>query len=126
MPVTLEHHEVTKAVRARRQGFLAALSRAQAPQQLGRDVSLSALALAAIWAAIFTALAVKEVIRGDFVFHKVAGQTWDFLPFVFLVTALLFARSRLYASREERPGLAAIVACLFQVAGVSLVFALVN
>jgi exopolysaccharide biosynthesis polyprenyl glycosylphosphotransferase len=126
MPLMLEHHEVTRDVRARHPRLLSALRRAKAPQRLGRVASLLALDLAAVWAAIFTALAVKELIRDDFVFHKVSGQTGDYLPFVFLVTALLFARSGLYASREGRPGLTAIVAGLFQVALVSLVFAVVN
>src|SRR5688572_4032826 len=96
MPVTLDHHEVRHDVRARRPQLLAALRKAQAPQRLGRVASLLALDLGAIYAAIFTALAVKEVVRGNFVLDKVAGQTWDYLPFVFLVTTLLFARNGLY------------------------------
>ena len=48
------------------------------------------------------------------------------MPFVFLVTALLFARSGLYGRREARPGFPAIVAGLFVATFVSLVFALVN
>jgi exopolysaccharide biosynthesis polyprenyl glycosylphosphotransferase len=39
---------------------------------------------------------------------------------------LLFARSGLYASRAERPGLARIVSSLFQVTLVTLIFALIN
>ncbi len=39
---------------------------------------------------------------------------------------LLFARSGLYASRAERPGLARIVSSLFQVTVVALIFALVQ
>ncbi|MEY2515732.1 MAG: hypothetical protein QOJ89_3090, partial [bacterium] len=45
------------------------------------------------------------------------------LKFAVLVTVLLFARSGLYASRGERPGMTRIVSSLFQVAFVALVFA---
>jgi exopolysaccharide biosynthesis polyprenyl glycosylphosphotransferase len=124
LPVTRDHHQVTKDVR--RPNLLAALRQARAPQRLGRVVSLLALDLAAVWGAIFTALAVKDLLKGGFVLDKVSGQAWDYLPFVFLVTALLFARSGLYGRRETRPGLAAIVSGLFWVVVVSLVFALVN
>jgi exopolysaccharide biosynthesis polyprenyl glycosylphosphotransferase len=122
----LEHHDVRRDVRAPRPQLLGTLVRAQTLGRLGRLVSLLALDLGALWAAIFSALALKELIKGNFVFEKVSGTTWEYLPFVFLVTALLFARSRLYGPREVRPGLTAIVAGLFWVAVVSLVFALVN
>ncbi len=39
---------------------------------------------------------------------------------------LLFARSGLYSSRAERPGLSRIVSSLFQVTVVALIFALIN
>src|SRR5207248_9881889 len=48
------------------------------------------------------------------------------LAFAYLLTALLFARSGLYAERAQRPGLSRIVGSLFQVAFVALVFAIVN
>ncbi len=50
----------------------------------------------------------------------------QFLAFAYLVTALLFARSGLYSMRAQRPGSTGIVASLFQVAFVALVFALVS
>jgi exopolysaccharide biosynthesis polyprenyl glycosylphosphotransferase len=126
MPVTLEHHEVRRDVRARSPHLLGALRQAQAPQRIGRVVSLLALDLGAVFAAIFTALTVKELIKGDFVLDKVSAQAWDYLPFVIIVCALLFARSGLYGSREERPGLAAIVAGLFWTTVVALLFAKVD
>ena len=42
------------------------------------------------------------------------------------MTALLFARSGLYAERAQRPGLPKIVTSLFQVTVVALIFAVVN
>jgi exopolysaccharide biosynthesis polyprenyl glycosylphosphotransferase len=126
IPVADEQLEVTRDVRARKPRLVTALQSARAPQRLARVASLLALDFAAVWAAIFTALALKELVRGTFVFDRVSGQTWDYLPFVFLVTALLFARSDLYSRREVRPGLVAIVSGLFEVAAVSVIFALAN
>jgi exopolysaccharide biosynthesis polyprenyl glycosylphosphotransferase len=122
----LEHVEVGRDVRARPPKLLGALRQAKAGQRLARVLSLLALDFGAVWGAIFSALALKEVVRGTFVFERVSSQTWEYLPFVFLVTALLFAGSGLYGSRGVRRGLTAIVAGLFKVAVVSLVFALVN
>src|SRR4051794_28348805 len=48
------------------------------------------------------------------------------MPFAYLVTALLFARSGLYAERAQRPGLSRIVTSLFQTTVVALIFALIN
>src|SRR5437879_1910975 len=114
IPVTLEHHEVHRDVRAPTPELGAALRHAKAPQRIGRVLSLLALDFGALLVAIFAALALKELIRGDFVFHRVGAQAWDYLPFVFLVTALLFARSGLYGPTEARPGLTAIVQGLCQ------------
>ena len=126
IPAAVAHSEVTRDLRSRKPRLVSSLRRARAPQRIARVASLLALDLGAVWAAIFSALAVKELVRDTFVFHRVAGQTWDYLPFVFLVTALLFARSDLYSRREARPGLVAIVSGLFQVAAVSVVFAVAN
>jgi exopolysaccharide biosynthesis polyprenyl glycosylphosphotransferase len=126
IPATAEHSDISRDVRARRPSMLAALRQARVLPRLTRVTSLLALDFAAVWAAIFSALAFKELVRGNFVFSRVEDQTWDYLPFVFLVTALLFARSNLYSRREARPGLVAITACLFQVTIVSVIFALAN
>jgi exopolysaccharide biosynthesis polyprenyl glycosylphosphotransferase len=126
MSITLEPEEIKRDVRARRPQLFRSLIASHAPQRVGRVASLLALDLAAAWLAIFTALAVKELVRGDFVFDKVSGQTGDYLPFVFLVMALLFALSGLYGPREVRPGLTGVVAGLFWVTVLSFAFALVN
>jgi exopolysaccharide biosynthesis polyprenyl glycosylphosphotransferase len=53
-------------------------------------------------------------------------QTRGFVAFAYLVTLLLFARSDMYADRGERPGLTRILATLFQVMVVALIFAVVT
>ena len=126
MPLTLEPTEVRRDVRARRPQLSSALRQSRAPQRFGRFASLLALDFGAVYAAIFTALAVKELVRGNFVFDKITAQAWEYFPFVFLVTALVFALSGLYGSREERPGLVAITSGLFWVTVVSAAYAIVN
>jgi exopolysaccharide biosynthesis polyprenyl glycosylphosphotransferase len=126
IPVPHDPVEVTRDVRARRPSLLTALHRGRAPQRLARVASLLALDFGSIWLAIFSALAFKELVRDTYSFDRVAHQTWEYLPFVFLVTALLFARSQLYSRREARPGMVAIAAALFQVTIVSALFAIAN
>jgi exopolysaccharide biosynthesis polyprenyl glycosylphosphotransferase len=59
-------------------------------------------------------------------FTPALHETERILPFAYLLTALLFARSGLYRERAQRPGLSRIVGSLFQVTFVALLFALVN
>jgi len=84
------------------------------------------LDLVAVTLAIFTALALKDALLGDFVASEAWDQTKEIVSFAYLLTVLLFARSGLYADRAARPGLTRIVASLFQVMIVALIFALVN
>lgn len=121
-----DRHDAGRDVRARRPKVLRTLISARALERAIRVLSLLALDLAGVIAAIFTALAVKELILGGYSTDRVWATTTDYAPFVFLVMALLFARSGLYGRREVRPGLAAIVKSLFQVSIVSLVFAVVQ
>lgn len=113
-------------MRRKRPPMLSFLLRMETMRRGARVVSLMALDFVAVFVAIFTALALKAAIRDTLDTHEVYEQTKDFVSFAFLLTALLFARSGLYTDRAARPGLARIVACLFQVMLVALVYALVN
>ena len=96
-------------------------------RRFARVVSLLALDFAAVFAAIFTALMVKAVLRdGTWAWDASFAESKENVAFAYLVTALLFARSGLYAERSQRPGLPRIVSSLFQVTVVALIFALVN
>jgi exopolysaccharide biosynthesis polyprenyl glycosylphosphotransferase len=94
--------------------------------RVARVLSLLALDFGGVALAIFTALALKAAVLGRFNEHQAYEATRPLLAFAYLVTALLFARSGLYARRGQRPGLARIVAALFQVAFVALLFAVVS
>jgi exopolysaccharide biosynthesis polyprenyl glycosylphosphotransferase len=113
-------------MRRKRPPALSFLLRMDTARRTVRVISLLGLDLAAVFLAIFTALALKAAVRESLVVSEVFEQTKDFVSFAFLLTVLLFARSGLYADRAARPGLTRIVACLFQVTLVALAFSIVN
>jgi exopolysaccharide biosynthesis polyprenyl glycosylphosphotransferase len=113
-------------MRRRRPALLSVVLRWETVRRLARVASLLVLDFAGVFLAIFTALAIKALVRGRFGFDVTLHETKDIVAFAYLLTALLFARSSLYADRGERPGLTRIVASLFQVAFVALVFSVVN
>src|SRR5438128_10258025 len=95
-------------------------------RRLARVVSLLALDFVGVALAIFTALMLKAIVLDHVDVSAAVHETERILAFAYLLTALLFARSGLYAERAQRPGLSRIVGSLFQVAFVALVFAIVN
>ncbi len=113
-------------IRSKRPPALSFLLRMATLRRLGRVISLLALDFAGVALAIFTALVLKEAVHGNVNPGNAVHGTKQFLPFAYLLTALLFARSGLYAARALRPGLTRIVGSLFQVAFVALIFAVVN
>jgi exopolysaccharide biosynthesis polyprenyl glycosylphosphotransferase len=117
-------------VRRKRPPALSFLLRMATLRRVLRVLSLLALDFAGVWAALFTALLLKAVLKGGYdlgeAAHFASGQTGDFLAFGYLLTVLLFARSDLYAERSRRPGLTRIVASLFQVTIVALLFSLAS
>jgi exopolysaccharide biosynthesis polyprenyl glycosylphosphotransferase len=113
-------------VRARRPPAISFLLRISTLRRVGRIVSLLALDFAGVALAVFTALVLKEAVHGTVSFSNDLHGTEQFLPFSYLLTALLFANSGLYAERALRPGLPRIVGSLFEVAVVALIFAVVN
>jgi exopolysaccharide biosynthesis polyprenyl glycosylphosphotransferase len=113
-------------VRRKRPPLLSFLLRMDTLRSGARIVSLLAVDFLGVFAAILTALVLKDAVLADVTIRDSLEQTLDIVAFAYLVTALLFARSDLYARRSARPGLTRIVASLFQVTAVALVFALVN
>ncbi len=113
-------------VRRKRPPLLSFVLRLETLRRAARVGSLLLLDYFAVYLAIFTAIYLKTVARGPGNGDLALQVTNDYFPFVYLVTVLLFARSALYSERGQRPGLARIVACLFQVTVVALVFALTS
>ncbi len=80
-----------------------------------------------VYMSILTALWLKAgLTTGDWGPRHQDKLVGDLFPFALLVTILLFARSGLYGSRGERPGMTRIVSSLFQVAVVAFVFAIAS
>ena len=113
-------------VRRKRPPALSFLLRMETLRRVSRVASLLAVDYVAVYGAIFTALYLKFIIRGAPGVDGAIELTNHYFPFVYLVCVLLFARSSMYAERGQRPGLSRIVACLFQVMLVSVVYALVS
>jgi exopolysaccharide biosynthesis polyprenyl glycosylphosphotransferase len=117
-------------VRRKRPPALSFLLRMATLRRVLRVLSLLALDFAGVWSALFAALLLKAILKGGYdlgeAAHFASGQTSDFLAFAYLLTVLLFARSDLYAERSRRPGLTRIVASLFQVTIVALLFSLAS
>jgi len=113
-------------MRSKRPPVLSFLLRMSTARRLARVLSLLALDFVAVSLAIFTALVIKAVVLGHVDASQALEETRRILAFAYLVTALLFARSGLYAERAQRPGLSRIVGALFQVAFVALLFAVVS
>ena len=114
-------------VRRKRPAVLAFFLRMETLRKAVRVITLLALDLAGIFGALSIALMVKAVLQdGNWAWEASLNGARDNMAFASLVTVLLFARSGLYASRAERPGLSRIVSSLFQVMVVALAFALVN
>jgi exopolysaccharide biosynthesis polyprenyl glycosylphosphotransferase len=113
-------------MRRKRPPALSALVGMTTARRLARVVSLLALDFAGVALAIFTALILKAEVKSQVDLSATLHETGRILAFAYLLTALLFARSGLYAERAVRPGLSRIVGSLFQVAFVALIFAVVN
>jgi exopolysaccharide biosynthesis polyprenyl glycosylphosphotransferase len=113
-------------MRRKRPPALSFLLRMATARRLARVLSLLALDFAGVALAIFTALILKALVRSHVQFTPALHETERILAFAYLLTALLFARSGLYAERALRPGLSRIVGSLFQVMFVALVFAVVS
>jgi exopolysaccharide biosynthesis polyprenyl glycosylphosphotransferase len=113
-------------VRRKRPPAMSFLLRLDTIRRAAGVLALLALDFVGVAFAIFTALASKEMVLGHLNAANAFHETKQILAFAYLVTALLFARSGLYAERSQRPGTTGIVAGLFQVTFVALLFALVS
>ena len=113
-------------VRAKRPPLLSFLLRWATLRRSARVVTLLVLDLAGVFLAIFTALLLKEAVRHHGTVAGAFQQTRDVVAFAGLVTVLLFARSDMYSDRAERPGFSRVLATLFQVTVVAVLFAVIN
>ena len=118
-PVSLPDRDV----RAGKPLILRSILRFDTLRGLIRIGSLGALDLIGLFLAIYTALVVKAAIRSPEQLDQMWTQANKYFPLAALVMLLLFARSGLYRERAQRPGFSRVIASLFQVTLVALVYA---
>jgi exopolysaccharide biosynthesis polyprenyl glycosylphosphotransferase len=123
---TVRREPSERDMRRKRWPAISFLLRIETAGRLVRVLTLLVLDFVGLSAAIFTALVLKAAVLSEVSVHGAYAETRSILAFAYLLTALLFARSGLYAAPAQRPGMARIVAALFQVTFVALVFALVS
>src|SRR4029077_9960432 len=94
--------------------------------RLARLVALIGLDLTGVGLALYAALVLRELYYGSSPIFW--GLLWDqetnWLPFLLLVTALVFWQAGLYARREERAGFGRVVSSLVIVSLIVLAFGL--
>ena len=97
-----------------------------AARRLASVLALVALDLVGLVLGVYTALTLRALVYGDEVSQW--GLRWevetDWLPFLTLITLLVFWRAGLYAERERRAGFGRIVGSLVLVAVVTMIFAI--
>ena len=105
------------------------LTRAQllvAARRLASITTLVCLDLAGLVLGVYAALVTRELYYGRT--PILWGVLWrietDWLPFLTLVTVLVFSQARLYEERERRPGFGRILSSLILVALITLAFAI--
>jgi exopolysaccharide biosynthesis polyprenyl glycosylphosphotransferase len=112
-------------VRRKRPPAMSFLLKLDTLRKIVRIGTLGTLDFFGIYMALLTALLLKAGLQSsDWNPRSVSDAMFPEFQFAFLVTVLLFARSGLYSSRGERPGMTRIVSSLFQVALVAFVFVL--
>jgi exopolysaccharide biosynthesis polyprenyl glycosylphosphotransferase len=110
-------------VRATRPPLVRGILQFELLRRAARVIVLATLDLAGLYLAIWTALAIKALVRAPQQFGDTFNGAADVLPLAALVTLLLFARSGLYRDRPLRPGFSKVIASLFQVTLVILIYA---
>ena len=115
-------HEPTD-VRAATPPILRAARLAPVLRRVASITALAAIDVAGVTAGLFAALVLREIYYGRAInWHGLWQAETDWLPFLILVTLLVFAQGNLYADRERRPGLGRIASSLVLVALIALAF----
>ena len=113
-------------IRSRRPYFLSAGRVVASARRLASIATLVALDLLGLSLGLYAALVLRELYYGRT--PPLWGVLWraetDWLPFLTVITVLVFWRAGLYAEREWRSGFGRIVSSLILVAVITVAFAL--
>ena len=113
-------------IRSSRPYFLTAHPIASVARRTASIASLIALDLIGITLGVYGALAARELVygRGTPLWGVLWKAETEWLPFLTLVTALVFWQAGLYAERERRGGFGRIIGSLVLIAVITMIFAL--
>ena len=88
-------------------------------------VTLAAIDIVGLTVGLCAALVLRQAYYGHGVdWDALWNAASDWLPFLILITLLVFAHGQLYAARERRPGVGRVVSSLLLVALITLAFGL--
>ncbi|HEY1273373.1 MAG TPA: sugar transferase [Thermoleophilaceae bacterium] len=118
-PVDLPERDV----RAGRPLILRSVLRFDTLRAAARILILAGLDVVGLFCAIWTALAIRTAVQHPQELSQTFGYAQDVAPLACLVMLLLFARSGLYRDRGQRPGFTKVIASLFEVTIVVLLYA---
>ena len=128
-PVAPEDDAPVRIVSDIRAGAPFLLTRGQllvAARRLASITALVCVDLGGLVLGLYAALVVRELYYGHT--PVLWGVLWrietDWLPFLTLVTVLVFSQAHLYEERERRPGFARVLSSLILVALITLAFAI--
>jgi len=124
-PIEKSTEPLPEDVRARRPYILSGGPLKAAARRLLSVASLVFLDLCALSMGVYAALALREIVAGSRpilwgIIWRDAEAKW--LPFLALITVLVFWRNGLYAERDRRSGLGRVVASLVLVTVLTLAF----
>jgi exopolysaccharide biosynthesis polyprenyl glycosylphosphotransferase len=112
-------------IRAGRPYFLSPTPFRSAGRRIFSVASLVAMDVGALALGLYLALVLREVVLGRT--PPLWGVLWEaqteWLPFLTLITILVFAQADLYSTRERRAGIGRILSSLVVVAVVTFAFA---
>jgi exopolysaccharide biosynthesis polyprenyl glycosylphosphotransferase len=113
-------------IRSGRPFFLTRSQLGAATRRFASIAALVCLDLGGLVLGFYAALVVRELYYGrtDILWGFLWRVETDWLPFMALITALVFSRADLYAERERRPGFGKILSSLVLVALITLAFGL--
>ena len=115
-------------IRARRRAFLVASPLRSLLRRITSVLALIVLDVTGLTLGLYGGLVVRELVRGQW--PPLWGLLWDgivaWLPFLVLVTLLVFWQAGLYAEREFRPGVGRILPATILVALLTTAFALAS
>ncbi len=113
-------------IRSSRPYFLTAHPIGSVARRTASIAALIVLDLIGLTLGIYAALALRDLVYGNGT--PLWGVLWqaetEWLPFLTLVTVLVFWQAGLYAERERRTGFGRIVGSLVLVGAITLIFAL--